>query len=254
MLSDSDDDHPLDRGPWMQTFTGKPFHVLDPRPEDIDLVDVAHALSICARYAGHSRVPYSVGQHSMLVADTLVAENVVFPTESAFHSMRGAQSILMRWGDTWSTHGWSFGAIQELGARDGLEAVDLFLRGILHDAAEAYVCDLPRPLKMCLPDYKKIELRVEDALFKRFGLSPNTDEMARKIKHADRIVLATERRDIMNRCVRAWDLDEQGYTELKQEIVPVHWTVAETCFREAVQAALELRARFVRGEPNTEVT
>lgn len=246
MLS-SDDDRSLDRGPWMQTFTGKAFHVLDPRPEDIDLVDVAHALSICARYAGHSRVPYSVGQHSMLVADTLVAENV-FPMEAA------ENPILVQWGDTWSVHGWSFVAIQLLGPREGLAAVDLFLRGLLHDAAEAYVCDLPRPLKMCLPDYKKIELRVEDALFKRFGLSPNTDEMARKIKHADRIVLATERRDIMNRCVRRWDSDEQGYTELKQEIVPVHWTVAETCFREAVHAALELRARFVRGEPNTEVT
>jgi hypothetical protein len=183
------DDRALDnRGPWMQTFTGKAFHVLDPRPEDIDLVDVAHALSICARYAGHSQAPYSVAQHSLHVADALVMANIPAVSGAPVDGL----PILMRWGDTWATCGWSFMALQiGLTPEQGLVAVDLFLRGCLHDGAEAYVCDLPRPLKMCLPDYKTIENRVEDALFKHFDLLPSDAEMARKIKHADRVVLAT---------------------------------------------------------------
>ena len=34
------------KGPWKQTFTGKAFYPLDPRPEDICIEDIAHALSL----------------------------------------------------------------------------------------------------------------------------------------------------------------------------------------------------------------
>lgn len=41
---------------------------------------------------------------------------------------------------------------------------------LLHDAPEAYICDLPSPLKAVLPDYERIEARLLDAVWTRFSL------------------------------------------------------------------------------------
>ena len=57
------------RGPWMQTASGKQFFVLDPRPEDVTLWDVAHGLAQTARYAGHASEFLSVAQHSVMVSE-----------------------------------------------------------------------------------------------------------------------------------------------------------------------------------------
>jgi 5'-deoxynucleotidase YfbR-like HD superfamily hydrolase len=65
---------------------------------------------------------------------------------------------------------------------------------LMHDAAEAYVGDVPTPLKQLLPEYKAIEKRIEACLFERFGLYSG---MPLSVKRADLIMLATERRDLM---------------------------------------------------------
>jgi 5'-deoxynucleotidase YfbR-like HD superfamily hydrolase len=65
---------------------------------------------------------------------------------------------------------------------------------LMHDAAEAYVGDVPSPLKQLLPEYKVIEKRIEACLFERFGLY---DGMPVSVKKADLIMLATEQRDLM---------------------------------------------------------
>lgn len=52
--------------------------------------------------------------------------------------------------------------------------------GLMHDAAEAYVGDVTRPLKAMLPDYKIIEKRVLRAIAQKFGLKwPEPPELKR---------------------------------------------------------------------------
>lgn len=68
------------------------------------------------------------------------------------------------------------------------------LEALMHDAAEAYCKDIPRPMKELLPDYKRIERRVDLAIRVRYQLPPECSE---EVKHADLVMLATERRDLL---------------------------------------------------------
>lgn len=52
---------------WIQTYSGKKFWPLNPRPEDVDILDIAHALSNKCRFTGHCDRFYSVAQHSIAV-------------------------------------------------------------------------------------------------------------------------------------------------------------------------------------------
>lgn len=70
--------------------------------------------------------------------------------------------------------------------------------GLLHDASEAYLVDLPTPLKVTarLGDpYREAERRLMRAVCKRFGLP--VDEPT-SVRAADAVLLATEVRDLMH--------------------------------------------------------
>lgn len=67
----------VDRGPWIQTYTGRRFYLFDPQPEDVDPLDIGHALSMLCRYGGHLRAFYSVAEHSVHVAHSVPAEHAL---------------------------------------------------------------------------------------------------------------------------------------------------------------------------------
>lgn len=73
---------------------------------------------------------------------------------------------------------------------------ELRLRALLHDATEAYLQDLPTPVKALLPGYADLEVRVWGAIAAHFGLEA-IDRLADPIiKQADRVALRIEMRDL----------------------------------------------------------
>ncbi len=112
----------MNRGPWMMLASGQPFYPLDPLPDEIDIADVARALSQICRYGGHVSRFYSVAEHCVLMAEV---------------------------------------------APKGFE-----LMALLHDAAEAYLGDIPRPLKYspAMAAWREAEAKVEAAIGERFGV------------------------------------------------------------------------------------
>lgn len=132
------------RGDWMQTFTGNKFWPLDPRPDEIDIVDIAHALSLQSRFAGHCKFHYSVAQHSLYVVQL-------------------------------STHK---------------------IEALLHDAAEAYLVDLPRPVKYQsdMAAYLVAEDRICKAIAIKFGL---IYPWPSDVKIADNHLLTYEHMELM---------------------------------------------------------
>lgn len=57
----------LHKPTWIETFSGLRVDPLKPDISLIKIEDIAHALSNCCRFAGHSRIFYSVARHSLLV-------------------------------------------------------------------------------------------------------------------------------------------------------------------------------------------
>lgn len=123
----------------LTTFSGKILDPQRPKPSDIDLLDIAVALSRIPRYVGHTLQPYSVAQHCLFVADM---------SDLIFYSNKKER------------------------AKNRLLA-------LLHDAAEAYTSDIPTPVKHLIPEFKQIEKSIENAIYDHFYLQVSDEEHAR---------------------------------------------------------------------------
>ncbi len=130
---------------WIQTYTGRKFFPLDPDPEMICIEDIAHSLSQLCRYNGHSKIFYSVAQHSLVLSRELCS-------------------------------GWQYA-----------------LMALLHDASEAYLSDLPRPLKMHpqFAFYRKAESRLQSMIYDRF-LRFEWANIEKHISERDHLLLGYE--------------------------------------------------------------
>lgn len=162
--------------PWIPTHSGKKLDLIDPQPDQINLIDIIKGLSRESRYVGQTNHFYTVAQHSM------IASQIVAP-EFAFEAL-------------------------------------------LHDGAEAYLKDLPRPLKYMLPDYRRIEQRVDAAIRARFGLPA---EQSNAVSEADIIMRATERRDLIINDPTDWPCLE-GIKPLEKRLIAINHHRAESAF------------------------
>lgn len=150
----------------IETFSGSTFDPLRPNFADIRIEDIAHALANQCRFSGHTRFRYSVAEHSVRVSEWI-------------------SPALLR-DETWD------------GAQGSHDARCLW--GLLHDASEAFLVDLPSPIKKARGsaigvEYRAIERRLMVAVCKRFGLPIVEPEIVRE---ADAVILATEVRDLMH--------------------------------------------------------
>lgn len=145
------------RGDWMQTFSGRQFWPLDPRPDEVDILDIAHALANQCRYAGHCRRFYSVAEHCALLSRAVAPEHRLW--------------------------------------------------ALLHDAAEAYLVDLPRPVKRHVVGYHMAEAAVMAAICLRFGLKP---EMPDAVHDADYRILRDEMEQNMAAPPQRWPVQDEA--------------------------------------------
>lgn len=77
---------------------------------------------------------------------------------------------------------------------------DLQLAGLLHDAAEAYLSDIPSPIKRWLPDYQAMETRVQNVINEKFEVEYHYD-----VKAADIDATQTEAHYLLKSKGKDWN-------------------------------------------------
>jgi 5'-deoxynucleotidase YfbR-like HD superfamily hydrolase len=73
---------------------------------------------------------------------------------------------------------------------------------LLHDASEAYVTDLPSPLKHMLPEFYTIEDRFHEVIFEKYSLPY---PMPAEVKEIDLRLLVTEAPILLGELSDVWD-------------------------------------------------
>lgn len=98
------------------------------------------------------------------------------------------------------------------------EDPSLALEFLLHDAAEAYLGDVPTPLKSKLPGYKKIEHNFDLVIRRKYGLP---EVMSPGVKLMDRRMLLAEKNALMP------DDADWHWTDGVEPADDWHWTDVE---------------------------
>jgi len=94
------------------------------------------------------------------------------------------------------------------------------LLGLLHDATEAYLGDMVKPLKKDMLDYQVAEENLWRMIAKRFVLM---NELPEEVKIADRLALVTERRDLMKVTGHKWHPSLESITPDPEPIRTGWW-------------------------------
>ena len=87
------------------------------------------------------------------------------------------------------------------------------LAGLLHDATEAYLVDVPTPIKKLFPVYYEIEAKLHGVICERFGIDP---VLPASVKEADARICITEKIQLISEN----GLDGPGWTDLTSRFQP----------------------------------
>lgn len=112
----------------------------------------------------------------------------------------------------------------------GKAPAEIALSALMHDASEAYLSDVIRPIKSSLTNYCAIEAALERVIAERFNLP---FPMLPEVKRLDNAILADERDQAMTRPPKDWRLSEPPLGVALQ-----FWTPEK--------AAFEFEAAFIR--------
>lgn len=142
---------------WQRMLSGRRLDLLSPDPAAIAIEDIAHGLSRVARWNGQTRGPHA---YSVAQHALLVEDLVAQLIPNATAKIR--------------------------------------LAALLHDAPEYVVGDMISPFKAVMGgDYKKVELRLLDAIYQRFGVTlAQQADCEKTIKIADAIAAYFEARHL----------------------------------------------------------
>jgi hypothetical protein len=95
---------------------------------------------------------------------------------------------------------------------------------LMHDASEAYLTDVSKPIKHLLVGYKEMENVLMSRLAERFKF---TFPLPQIVKMTDVVLLATEARDLMGPAPAEWNLP---FPPLAERIVPMNPEKAKDLF------------------------
>ncbi len=87
----------------------------------------------------------------------------------------------------------------------------LQLIGLLHDAAEAYLGDIPRPLKARLERVQPAEERILDSVWESLAIEPPTETEWERVMAADDRLLAFEANELLEDASWAPSSPDLGY-------------------------------------------
>jgi hypothetical protein len=172
----------IDLSTSIELRSGAYLNLADPDCSVIQPIDVAAGLRQ-ARFSAQTGQFYTIAQHSVLVLRLV---------ERSANAVGGQRGLALK------------------------------RCALMHDAAEAFIHDITRPLKILLPDYRAIEAVLERRLAERFGLEW-TSGRRQQIKRADMEALAIEKRDVL-RSRQRWPVIESIAVEtLERFSIPRAW-------------------------------
>jgi 5'-deoxynucleotidase YfbR-like HD superfamily hydrolase len=101
---------------------------------------------------------------------------------------------------------------------------EIQMYGLLHDAAEAYINDLPSPVKH-IPEIHAVIKKLEDLLmltiYKALELRPPTEEEEATVKVADKVQQAVEAHNFMYSRGHDWNLPKVSFKKLQEFEQPI---------------------------------
>lgn len=153
---------------YLPTFTGIKFDFLDPKPEQISILDISHSLSNLPRYMGHLTRTVSVAEHCVRIVEYLRY------TMQPFLDLVPAHVP--------NTH----------------ESTQALCRyALLHDGGEAYYGEWPKPFKASgvIPQVVELEEKVQHIINCKYRCVPGIHfdiDQAKKVKQLDCAVVYAE--------------------------------------------------------------